>query len=124
LNSTITKIVHGLVPNLVQEIKKEFDPEKDGNKGANNSNMGSFNNVIHKIKIDIPKFDGEDNREGTRWINKVENYFAMYRINDDDDKINIASMYMEKIACDWFMWWDSKCRGGLVRDWETFKNFF
>ena len=119
LNNTITKIVHGLVPTLIQEIKKEFDPMKD----SNTSYSGSFNNVIHKIKIDIPKFDGENNREGNRWINKVENYFAMYRISDDEDKISIASMYMDKLACDWFMWWDSKCRG-LVRDWDTFKKKF
>jgi hypothetical protein len=29
------------------------------------------------------KFDGEDNREGTRWIDKVENYFDMKNICDE-----------------------------------------
>lgn len=64
----------------------------------------SFNNVIHQIKIDILKFDGEDNREGTKSINKAEKYFDMHRIYDEDDKINIASMYLEKSTCDWFLW--------------------
>ena len=49
----------------------------------------------------------------------------MYNIYDDDDKLNIASMYMDKTACDWFLWWDSTMKGGrLVRDWDTFKKYF
>jgi hypothetical protein len=115
-------------------FKDKYEASKNASKGMSSpnsslqpqysSNMSSFNNVIHKVKLDILKFDGEDNREGTRWINKVENYFSMHHISDDDDKINIASMYLEKTTCDWFLWWDSKCRGGLVRDWDTFKKIF
>ena len=50
----------------------------------------------------------------------------MYYIYDDDDKLNVATMYMDKTACDWFLWWDSVMKGGiLIRDWDTFsKNFF
>ena len=27
----------------------------------------------------------------------------------EDEKINIATMYINKYSCDWFLWWDSKC---------------
>ena len=50
----------------------------------------------------------------------------MYYIYGGDDKLNVVAMYMDKTACDWFLWWDSTMKGGrLVRDWDTFKkNFF
>ena len=49
--------------------------------------------------------------------------FWMYNKYDDDDKLNVAAMYVDKTTCDWFLWWDSTMKGGwLVRDWETFKK--
>ena len=50
----------------------------------------------------------------------------MYNIYGDDDKLNVATLYMNKTACDWFLWWDSTMKEGkLVKDWDTFKkNFF
>ena len=47
----------------------------------------------------------------------------MYNIYGDDDKLNVAAMYVDKTTCDWFLWWDSTMKGGrLVRDWGTFKK--
>ena len=41
----------------------------------------------------------------------------MYSIYGDDDKLNAATIYMDKTTCDWFLWWDSTMKGGrLVRD--------
>ena len=49
----------------------------------------------------------------------------MYNIYGDDDKLNVAAMYMDKTACDWFLRWESTMKGGiLVRDWDTFKKKF
>ena len=49
----------------------------------------------------------------------------MYNIYGDDDKLNVATMYMDKTACDWFLWWDSTMKGGrLVREWDMFKKKF
>ena len=47
----------------------------------------------------------------------------MHQIYKEDEKINIAAMYLDKSICDWFLWWDLNV-GRLVRDWVTFKNFF
>jgi hypothetical protein len=43
---------------------------------------------IFQGKMTLPKFDGEDDREGTRWINKVKNYFDYYNILDEEEKIS------------------------------------
>ena len=41
----------------------------------------------------------------------------MYNTYGDDDKLNVAAMYMDKTACDQFLWWDSSMKGGIpVRD--------
>jgi len=72
------------------------------------SNASSFNGTIHKIKIDIPKFDDEDDHEGIIWINKLERYFDIYQIHNEEEKINIASMHLEILASDWFLWWNFK----------------
>jgi hypothetical protein len=36
-------------------------------------------------------------------------------------RLAIASMHLDKLAYDWFLWWNSKSQG-LVRDWDTFKK--
>jgi hypothetical protein len=55
-----------------------------------------------------------------RWINKIESYFDYRHILDDEEKISIASMHLNKLSCDWFLWWNSKSQG-LARDWDTLK---
>ena len=56
---------------------------------------------------------------------QIEKYFEMYNIDGDGNKLNVATMYMDKITCDWFLWWDSAMKEGrLVRDWDTFKKKF
>ena len=98
---------------------------RDQVKGGNNSHIGPTHNVAHKVKFDLPRFDGVNNRDVIRWIDQIEKYFEMYNINGDDDKLNVAAMYMDKTACDWFLWRDSTMKGGrLVRDWDTFKKIF
>ena len=45
---------------------------------------------------------------------KSKNIFEMYNIYGDDDKLNVATMYMDKPACDWFLLWDSTMKGGIL----------
>ena len=47
----------------------------------------------------------------------------MYNIYGNKNKLNVATMYMDKTAFDWFLWWDSTMKGGsLARDCNTFKK--
>ena len=49
----------------------------------------------------------------------------MYNIYGNDDKLNVASMYMDKTSYDWFLWWDLAMKGGrIVKDWDTYKKIF
>ena len=85
---------------------------RDQDKGDNNSHTCPTHNVVHKVKIDLPRFDGESNRDEIRWIHKIEKYFEMYYIYVYNEKLHVTAMYMDKTACDWFLWWDSAIKGG------------
>lgn len=50
----------------------------------------------------MPKFDGNE-KNNVAWINKVEQYFEIYDINDDDEKLRHASMKMEGEAYNLYM---------------------
>lgn len=47
-----------------------------------------------RAKFEMPKFDG-NKKNNVAWINKAEEYFEIYDINDDDKKLRHASMKME-----------------------------
>ena len=107
----------------IHDLKLKILSLRDQVKGGNNSHTCPTHNIVHKVNIDFPRFDGENNRDRIRWINKIKKYFEMYNIYGDDDKLNVAAMYMDKTACDWFLWWDSSMKGGgLVKDSDTFKK--
>ena len=57
--------------------------------------------------MEVPKFDSEDDQQGTRCINKIEHYFHIDQIHDDKEKINEALMYLERSVYEWFLWWNS-----------------
>ena len=84
----------------IHDLKLKIQSLRDQVRQGNNSHAGPTHNFVHKVKIDLPRFDGENNQDRIRWINKIEKYFEMYNIYDDDDKLNVATMYMCKIACD------------------------
>ena len=47
----------------------------------------------------------------------------MYNIYGNDEKLNVAAMYLDKTTCDRFLWWYSVMKGSrLMRDWDTFKK--
>jgi hypothetical protein len=48
------------------------------------SNFGSCNGFTHKLKIGVPRFDREDDRETTRWITILEYYFELHQMYDND----------------------------------------
>jgi hypothetical protein len=68
--------------------------------------MSSCIGFTHKIKMVVPKFDDEDDCEGTRWINKLKHYCDIYQIHDDEEIINLVSMHLERLGCHWFLWWN------------------
>ena len=52
----------------------------------------------HRLKLDVPRFDGTD---ALGWIFKINQYFE-YHGTPEYDRLTIASFYMEGRALAWF----------------------
>jgi len=52
------------------------------------------------IKLDIPRFNGTD---PLGWIFKINQFFD-YHLTPDEQRLRIASFYMEGDALPWFQW--------------------
>ena len=60
-------------------------------------------------------------KNNVAWIKKAEEYFEIYDINDDDEKLRHASLKMEGEAYNWYMWWKKTIH---VISWRKFKDAF
>ncbi|MCH81119.1 retrovirus-related pol polyprotein from transposon opus [Trifolium medium] len=65
------------------------------------------------IKLDIPRFDGSD---PLGWIFKITQFFD-YHSTPDDQRLRIASFYMEGEALTWFQWMH---QNGQLLTWPNF----
>ncbi|PNX64179.1 retrotransposon protein, partial [Trifolium pratense] len=65
------------------------------------------------IKLDIPRFDGSD---PLGWIFKVTQFFD-YHLTPEDQRLRLASFYMEGEALTWFQWMH---QNGQLLTWTTF----
>jgi len=57
-------------------------------------------NPVHRLKLDVPRFDGSDS---TGWTFKITQFFE-YHATPDQERLTIASFYMEGPALAWFQW--------------------
>ena len=71
-----------------------------------------------KAKIELSKYNGSED-ECIAWINKAEEYFEIYNIQSDEDKVKYVAMYMEGYAYNWYLWWK---RHNFTYTWNLFKN--
>lgn len=70
---------------------------------------------IHRLKLDVPRFDGSD---PLGWIYKINQFFEYHR-TPDSDKITIASFHMEGRALAWFQWMNTTEQ---FPSWSAFLN--
>jgi hypothetical protein len=73
-----------------------------------------------KAKIELSKYNGGDN-QCVAWFNKTEEYFHIYNITTDEEKVKYASMYLEGTAYNWYLWWKGRIQSYT---WNSFKNDF
>ncbi|KAI0493558.1 hypothetical protein KFK09_023677 [Dendrobium nobile] len=66
-------------------------------------------------KLKMPVFEGED---GHGWIYKVERYFAVNGLTEDE-KLTAAGLCLEGKALAWYQWRDKR---KPIRNWREFKN--
>ena len=76
-------------------------PSSKGNcrEGETDSNLG-HNQMLHVIKLVMPRFDGSD---PLGWIFKAEQYFNFHDASDEQ-RLSISSFYMDGRALAWFQW--------------------
>jgi hypothetical protein len=65
------------------------------------------------IKLEIPRFDGS---EALGWIFKINQFFDFHQ-TPEDQRLNIASFYMEGEALTWYQWMHSN---GSLHSWRAF----
>jgi hypothetical protein len=73
-----------------------------------------------KAKIELSKYNGGNNQY-VAWFNKTEEYFHIYNITTDEEKVKYASMCLEGDAKNWYLWWIG---GTQSYNWNSFKNDF
>ena len=69
--------------------------------------------TVHRLKLEVPRFDGSD---PTGWIFKISQFFE-YHATPDHERLTIASFYMEGTTLAWF-WW--MYRNGQLSSWPAF----
>lgn len=67
----------------------------------------------HKMKLEVPRFDGI---EPFGWIFKINQYFA-YHGTPDHDRLTITTFYMEGRALAWFQYMTSNAQ---FTSWQAF----
>ncbi|XP_014491240.1 uncharacterized protein LOC106753853 [Vigna radiata var. radiata] len=65
------------------------------------------------MKLEVPRFDGHD---ATGWIFKITQFFE-YHSTPEEDRLKVASFYMDGAALSWFQWVH---KNGLIPSWHSF----
>ena len=73
-----------------------------------------------RAKIELSKYNGNED-QCIAWINKAEEYFDIYNITTDEEKVKYASLHLDGYAYNWYMWWKGE---NLSYNWRQFKNDF
>ena len=73
-----------------------------------------------KEKIELSKYNGSEDQCVAR-LNKANEYFDIYNITSDKEKVKYASMHMEGYTYKLYMWWKGD---NFSYTWNLFKNVF
>lgn len=75
--------------------------------------LNSPNSRAPQLRLDLPKFDGQD---PAGWLYRIEEYFSFYN-TPHDERLRLIGLCMEGPASEWFRW----MRGnGLLLSWDDF----
>ncbi|XP_058785825.1 uncharacterized protein LOC131660580 [Vicia villosa] len=75
-------------------IRKRIDESPTPSRSTNDSASRL------RLKLDVPRFDGTDTHG---WIFKISQFFT-YHQTPEEDRITIASFYLEGVALAWYQW--------------------
>nr|GEV65465.1 hypothetical protein [Tanacetum cinerariifolium] len=105
-----------MIVNLEERLNNGEGPsqrrDNDGHNGANTG--GTYGRLT---KIEFLKFDGED---VLSWLYRVNNFFDMDNIVEDEQKIRLVSMHMFGKALSWHQHF--MCKFGEVMTWPVYQT--
>ena len=73
------------------------------NRKAKGNQYPPYKMYPSKAKIELSKYNGSED-QCVSWLNKAEEYFNIYNIQSDEEKVKYASMHMEGYAYNWYLW--------------------
>ena len=73
-----------------------------------------------KEKIELSKYNGSED-QCVSWLNKAEQYFNIYNITSNEEKVKYASIHLEGYAYNQYMWWKGD---NFSYTWNLFINYF
>lgn len=86
---------------------------------ANARNLGANNlNLVPRIKAPKPEYYTGTKVDVTRWLFQVEQYLDLSGVQDDEQRVLHASLFLRGPAFDW--WRYSESSGTKIRIWEEF----
>lgn len=90
-------------------MRKRFDDTAPS--GGSRSSADSQHRP--RLKLDVPRFDGTDTHG---WIFKISQFFT-YHQTPDEERITIASFYLDGPALAWYQW---MYRNRQIASWDQF----
>jgi hypothetical protein len=72
----------------------------DAQKQNSNASPTATTTQRHRLKLDVPRFDGTDTHG---WIFKICQFFT-YHETPEEERITIASFYLDGPALTWYQW--------------------
>ncbi|WVZ21021.1 hypothetical protein V8G54_008343 [Vigna mungo] len=85
----------------------ENDNGRTGNRGVEQKPW--------RKRVELPTFDGE---EPLSWLNGAERFFDIQKVINDEEKVEIVYVSMERSTAYWFTFWKEKARN---RSWDGLK---
>ena len=98
----------------LNEILHRLPPTSPNTGPATTTSVSSSSPAHHhRIKIDVPRFDGSD---PSGWIFKITQYFE-YHSTPEAERLTITAFYMDGCALAWFQWMNNN---GQFTSWPAF----
>jgi len=111
LNDTLHHLTHK-IDELIVNLQK---PETPSNSPSSSSTTSPpvTSSSPHRMKLEVPRFDGAD---PLGWIFKINPFFE-YHATPEHERLTIASFFMDGRALAWFQWMTSN---GQFTSWPIF----
>ena len=99
--------------NRVSTIEANQHNTPSYSSSSTNQISSNTTNLLPRMKLDVPRFDGSDS---SGWMFKINQFFA-YHSTPVPDRLTVVAFAMEGPALAWFQW---MLRSGQISSWLGF----